>query len=62
MNPEIAIVRQHKDVDPFERQVEGLIEICKYLSTASKAEKAVVNFLHFDDHVVQEARRRILLS
>ena len=46
MHQEIAIVRQHRDVDPFEREVEGLIEICQYLSTASPEEKAAVKFLN----------------
>jgi hypothetical protein len=58
-NTEVAMVIQHTDVDPFERQVEGLIEMCKYLAKASPVEKAVVNFLPFDENVVREAKRRV---
>lgn len=58
LNNPAPIVRQQSD--RFEREVEGLIEVCKYLSTASDAEKGILQFMQFDEHVVIEARRRVL--
>jgi len=43
-----------------ERQVEGLIRICKELAGSPEADKMVVYFMPFDPLVVAEAKRRIL--
>lgn len=55
---QIQEVRQHKD--QFEQEVEGLIEMCKFLAGRSKEEKAAVKFMNINPHVVVEAKRRIL--
>lgn len=60
MNHNIVIVQPHPERDPFERQVEGLIEMCKYLATATPAEKGIINFMQFDEFVVKEAQKRVL--
>lgn len=51
-------IRQHKD--NFEREVEGLIDICKFLSTMPQDHRDALMFLDIDPHVLREAKRRVL--
>lgn len=55
-----TIVEQKEVKDELNRQVEGLIDVCKYLSDKSEIEKSVVNFIPWDPHVVFETKRRII--
>lgn len=54
----IEEVKPYKD--SFEKEVEGLIELCKYLSHQPQEAKDVLKFMPLNPHVVVEARRRIL--
>lgn len=56
--PIIEEVQEHKD--KFEKEVEGLIEMCKFLADQPQEAKDVIKFIPFDPHVVEEAKRRIL--
>ncbi|MCB9805730.1 hypothetical protein H6775_01055 [Candidatus Nomurabacteria bacterium] len=52
------IVEEQRIVD--EREVEGLIMICKEMATQDHIEKMALMAIPFDENVVREAKRRIL--
>jgi len=52
------IVREQRLAD--EREVEGLIMLCKEMAEKNHIDKMALMAIPFDPHVVAEARRRIL--
>ena len=55
----MQIIRQQED--RFEKEVQGLIEICKSLSeNPDKTARDIVYFIPWNPHVVIEARARVL--
>lgn len=53
-----AIVEEQRVAD--EREVEGLIMLCKEMASKNHIDKMALLAIPFDQHVVAEARRRIL--
>jgi hypothetical protein len=57
-SPIIEEVKPYRN--KFEQEVEGLIELCKFLADQPQEAKDVVKFMPLDPHVVVEAKRRVL--
>jgi hypothetical protein len=56
-NFEHQTVEEIRAVD--ERQVDGLLEVCRFLATQGKAERGALMFMDIDPLVVLEAKRKL---
>lgn len=53
-----TIVEEIRNVD--EREVQGLIMLCKEMASKSHVDKMALLAIPFDENVVREAKRRLL--
>lgn len=57
----MSFINEERQIqDEFNRKIEGLIEVCKYLSDKGEIEQSVVNFIPWDPQVVMETKRRVI--
>jgi hypothetical protein len=58
LRPVIEEVKPYED--SFEKEVQGLIEVCKLLADQPQEAKDVLKFMPINPHVVVEAKRRVM--